>query len=172
MFDRMVLLGNIFSPEEMEALLTFLNDNPDVVVALRKRKTVMLVNAEKIFVRKLPAVQKLVDSLELRNYLVKLEETPTFIVYKFRPAEVKELHDLAIAVYAISNLINQPQQVPEPNQPQPSVPQQQVEQKQTKRKSKTQKSSSNNTQKETSAKKTGKSKPQQVHVTSAKRLAV
>ena len=110
MFDRMVFLGSVFNAEEMEALLTFLNDNPNVIVAFRKRKTVMLVNAEKIVVRKIAAVQKLVDSLELRNYLIKLEETPTFIVYKFRPAEVKELHDLAIALYAISNLIDTPQQ--------------------------------------------------------------
>lgn len=151
MFDRMVFLGSVFNAEEMEALLTFLNDNPNIIVAFRRRKTVMLVNAEKILVRKVAAVQKLVDSLELRNYLIKLEETPTFIVYKFRPAEVKELHDLAIAVYAISNLIDTPQQ----NQTQPELPveSQPVEQTEKKKKVKKAETPNNN-----SLEKTGKPK--------------
>lgn len=106
MFDRMIVMGAVFTADELDALLTLLNDNPGIVVALRKRKVVMLVNAERIVVRKKPNVLQLLDSLELKNYLIKESETDTFLIFKFRPKEVKELHDLAIAVYAVSNLMS------------------------------------------------------------------
>lgn len=108
MFDRMVFLSGVLTPEEMQALLTFLNDNPEVVVALRKKKIVMLVNAEKIYVRKIEAIEKFVNSLELKNYLLKQSETDTFTIYKFRNPEIKELHDLAIATYALANIFQEP----------------------------------------------------------------